>query len=841
MVIMKIRLLLLTFTLLLYANSYATHIVGGEFELKHITNFNYQLTLNLYFDDINGSPGALDQTVTVTFFEKGSNRLMQTLVMPLRSRTPVNYTNIECTIGSLKTSKIVYFENVFLDPNRFNSPSGYYVTWERCCRNRSINNIANPENAAQTFYLEFPPVVKNGSFFQNSSPVLFPPLSDYACLNELFYFDFNGVDPDGDSLVYDMVTPLNGYTTPAMPVYTITPRPEPYPPITWLPGYGANNQVQGTPAMNIDAKTGLLTMRPKQKGLFVFGIRCQEFRNNVKIGEVRRDFQVLVLDCPTNQSPSVVAREQGKKTFYKKGEVLRIKPTDKRCIDIFFTDPDRPEFVALRARPVNFSRTDFTLQGVTNGMINQSTRTDSLKATLCFNECFDTEGKIYQMDLIVRDDGCSLPRQDTVRLNFVIEPIPNQAPTVSLSTTKRIFNVKNGDVLTFDALGFDADNDNVTITAVGQNFNLSSQSISFQPKSALGSVTSPFRWDIDCKAQQSSYKIDFTVNTTVCNKTVSRTETIEVRPDNTNNIPTISSDKQATVINLKVGEPFEAKIFGKDVDLHQLALQASGTGFNLADVGMTFTSTGGLGNAEGIFKWVATCNASQQSMLRVTFNLKETACIPSPDQQLVFEFRVTAPNNAPTFTTDKNALVFDLNLNEPFEANLFGRDVDLNALTMNATGEGFTLEEMGMTFNSKNSNGTSDGKFNWVANCKAAEKGVLRVTFNLSEQACSPSPDQQIKMEFRVKVPLITEFVPANIFTPNEDGLNDFFEIPALPSDFCTAQFASIKIFNRWGKEVYSSNSNTFKWDGKGVNDGVYFYVIDYQTSTYKGTVTLVR
>ncbi|WP_299821436.1 gliding motility-associated C-terminal domain-containing protein [uncultured Pontibacter sp.] len=838
---MKLRLLLLAFTLLFCANTYATHIVGGEFELRHIINYNYRLTLNLYFDDVNGSPGALDQSVTVNFFEKGTNRLMYSQVMPFRTRTPVNYTNIDCTVGELKTSKIVYFENIFLDPNRFNSPDGYYVTWERCCRNSTINNIINPESAAQTFYMEFPAVVKNGVFFQNSSPVLFPPLSDYACVNELFYFEFNGTDPDGDSLVYDMVTPLNGYTTPAMPVYTITPRPEPYPLISWLPGYSASTQVQGSPPMNIDRQTGQLTMRPNRKGLFVFGIRCQEYRNGKKIGEVRRDFQVLVLDCPTNETPAVAAREQGKKDFYNKGEVLRISPTDNRCIDVYFTDPDRAEFLALRARPVNFSRQDYSFQGPTSGIINQGTSTDSLKATLCFAECFDTEGKVYQMDLIVRDDGCSLPRQDTIRLSFVIEPVPNAAPTVALSTTERVFRVKNGDVLTFDALGFDADNDNVTITAAGQNFDLGSQGITFQSKTAAGQVSSPFRWDIDCRALQESYKIDFIVNTTVCGKTISRTETIEVRPDNTNNVPVISSDKQVTVFNLEVGETFEAKIFGKDIDLHALALQAAGDGFNLADVGMAFSSTGGEGSAEGTFKWVATCNGSQQSVMRVTFTLKETACAPSSDQQLVFEFRITAPNNAPTFTSDKNILVFDLELNEAFEANLFGRDIDLNALTMKATGDGFSLEEMGMSFNSQNANGTADGKFTWTANCLAADRGVLRVTFDLNEQACSPYPDQQITMEFRVKVPVIADYVPANIFTPNGDGLNDFFEIPALPKDFCTAQFASIKILNRWGKEVFASTSNNFKWDGKGVNDGVYFYVIDYQTTTYKGSVTIVR
>ena len=42
-----------------------------------------------------------------------------------------------------------------------------------------------------TYTLQFPPIVdSSGSPFVNSSPKLFPPLSDYACVNQLFYIDF---------------------------------------------------------------------------------------------------------------------------------------------------------------------------------------------------------------------------------------------------------------------------------------------------------------------------------------------------------------------------------------------------------------------------------------------------------------------------------------------------------------------------------------------------------------------------------------------------------------------------------------------------------------------------
>ena len=47
----------------------ATHIVGGEMDLQYLSGNTYQLTLNLYFDAVNGSPGALDTELTAGIFD----------------------------------------------------------------------------------------------------------------------------------------------------------------------------------------------------------------------------------------------------------------------------------------------------------------------------------------------------------------------------------------------------------------------------------------------------------------------------------------------------------------------------------------------------------------------------------------------------------------------------------------------------------------------------------------------------------------------------------------------------------------------------------------------------
>ena len=53
--------------------AHATHIVSGEMDLQYVSGDNYQLRLNLYFDNYYGSPNALDQQLTATIFDKATN------------------------------------------------------------------------------------------------------------------------------------------------------------------------------------------------------------------------------------------------------------------------------------------------------------------------------------------------------------------------------------------------------------------------------------------------------------------------------------------------------------------------------------------------------------------------------------------------------------------------------------------------------------------------------------------------------------------------------------------------------------------------------------------------
>lgn len=92
-------------------------------------------------------------------------------------------------------------------------------------------------------------------------------------------------------------------------------------------------------------------------------------------------------------------------------------------------------------------------------------------------------------------------------------------------------------------------------------------------------------------------------------------------------------------------------------------------------------------------------------------------------------------------------------------------------------------------------------------------------------------------------------FIP-NSFSPNQDGVNDLFEVFIEEPDVITN---SISVFSRWGSRVYHSQRGIEGerpfWDGRlgdgEVGQGVYTYIIEFnvssdRTKVIKGDVSIV-
>ena len=99
------------------------------------------------------------------------------------------------------------------------------------------------------------------------------------------------------------------------------------------------------------------------------------------------------------------------------------------------------------------------------------------------------------------------------------------------------------------------------------------------------------------------------------------------------------------------------------------------------------------------------------------------------------------------------------------------------------------------------------------------------------------------KMEL---IELQSIFEMPNVFSPNNDGLNDIFK-PKWASEISNY---TLSIYNRWGENIFVSNEIITGWNGKKDNeylsDGVYFWKINYVDNLNKelivdGFVTLFK
>ncbi|RYD52103.1 MAG: gliding motility-associated C-terminal domain-containing protein [Sphingobacteriales bacterium] len=114
------------------------------------------------------------------------------------------------------------------------------------------------------------------------------------------------------------------------------------------------------------------------------------------------------------------------------------------------------------------------------------------------------------------------------------------------------------------------------------------------------------------------------------------------------------------------------------------------------------------------------------------------------------------------------------------------------------------------------------------------------VVTGINTNGCQDSDTGIVRVD-----PSTTIFLPT-AFTPNGDNVNDYFN----PGNLTTQRIVEFRIFNRWGEQMFSSNTNAPGWDGSlnGVAQpsGTYTYILrttlpDGGIQTYKGDFTLIR
>ena len=878
------RVLIIFFTLFLFQSNYlfSNHIVGGEIEMVHIgdeNSFRYRVSLIQYFDCAQTANPGPDNVITYTIFRKTDGAPVRNGSMFVTNQEFVPYTNPDCALpGFLCTLKVEYSHEITLDPADFGDPNGYVIVWERCCRNWATENLVDPGWNGMTYTLHFPPIVDaSGNPFVNSSPRLFPPLSDYACINQLFYIDFAGTDDDGDSIVYSLAAPLDDNQENNNNINPVPdPTPPPHPIVNFAPGYDITNMVPGNPSLTI-SDDGFITVTPTQTGLYVFSVKAEEYRNGLKIGEARRDFQMLVLDgCDPPDPPEALVKIPGQNEFYKEDDTIIYVASVPKCFDLFVTD-DAGTNVTLTAEGVNFGKEGTDLSDIfsfSDGSINENG--DTLKVEVCVSDCPYIQNEPYLIDLIAADDACPLPQRDTVRVIIIVEPPTNSNPSFINQKDTNYVTVPWNSSYTKLIEGVDVDKDSLSlnyfIVPEKPEYNIEDYGLSFiSNESGAGSISGQISFDTDCRNFDYSDKTDFLIGIVLddldtcdqlnqdtiyydfnvelpINSGPKLTSDIDIT-DSVNNRPNFSIIE----IETNLTGNFNLNLFSDDIDNDTLVINAFGIGFELADINSNFTANNfQIGHVEGQFSVDLECvnfpynNTNEYKINFITEDIDFCQESNADTIQLILKI-ILDENNDPIINVDKE---FKMTVNKPFEIDINATDSDNDLILLELTSQGLPGE---FSFSSVSGVGSVTSKLKWNPTCEFLQDDfspkAYNLTFNVQDNSCPFYGESTKQIKFILEKPEVdwNVFNPPNAFSPDGDGINDSFTLTNLdnpnqnlPLDACDDNFESIVFVDRTGVEVFKSYDKNFDWDGGGLPSGIYFYYIKYTKSEFKSTVTLV-
>ena len=400
---------------------FASHVVGGDISVQWVSANNYFIKVQVYRDDVNGTvdmPTDLD----VGIYQIGTNIQQLLVTIPLTTSSIVTLGDdcYEPDPNVVRIEEGVYISAVFTLPN---FSAGYYLQTQLYSRNDLSINLLIPEDYGMSFFAEIP----DPALGQNSTPEFGSyPADAYLCVARSNVIDYSVSDTDGDSLVYSLVAPLSSSGTTNGTVAGAGAYPY-YPTVPWNtgPGYNLANICGGTLPMQIDASTGILTAEPIVQSFFVFVVRVEEYRNGVKIGEIRRDVEYASLVCanfpPEFSIPTSVTLPvfTGINSEADGCVDLLITDVNGTGVDTFYLNVTSPNFDVLGSYVApessngifyyeNFNNTTDTiwipLVDSLNGML---IGLSEVPVRFCFVPiCADIDS-IYTLNVVAYLDGCS--------------------------------------------------------------------------------------------------------------------------------------------------------------------------------------------------------------------------------------------------------------------------------------------------------------------------------------------------------------------------------------------------------------------------------------------------
>ena len=293
----------------------ASHIIGGDvtYECIFVDTINntadliveFQLFRDGRFNPDEFAAKSFDSMAQFGVFRRvGSSWRFVTSVGPMMITSPeepVPLNDQKCLIRppSLTMLRGVYRFELSLPL----IDDDYMIAYQRCCRGVGVSNIVNASQEGSVFAIEITPAGLRSC----NDPMeyqQFPP--SVICAGFPFSYDHSAKDAEGDSIIYEICTPLSSgrfVERPLNECERVAPDPMGCGPDDFRevgfqrPFFTDEAPVAGNPAIAVDRHTGIISGTPNVLGELVMAVCATEYRDGVILSRIRRDMQFVVVEC----------------------------------------------------------------------------------------------------------------------------------------------------------------------------------------------------------------------------------------------------------------------------------------------------------------------------------------------------------------------------------------------------------------------------------------------------------------------------------------------------------------------------------------------------------------
>jgi gliding motility-associated-like protein len=419
-----IKIKIVTILLILPMIGKASHIFGGDLVYEHLTGNNYRFYLTIYADCAGSSTLLTNLYSALPIISRyNGNTTVDNFTLSLLPGSgievsPVCPAQLSNTTCASPTGTVVGVRQfIYTGTKNLGSTSANwrFIFWgdlnisgNKTGRSNNITNINSTTcgtgGNASIMSLE---ATLNNVAAPNNSVVLTTLPTPFHCINIAQSYNQGAVDPDGDSLSFELVDGIDGAVANATS----------YCLVDYIPPYTATNPVSATAgSFSFNTFTGQFNYTPNitQNSLVV--IKVTEWRNGIKVGSTMRELTFVVLPSCNNNPPG------GSITTTNVGTI-------SGATDIFLCSNASSLLFSIPPIDSNANNINVTYAGLPAGATISITGNNTPAPIINLNY-FPTGGYVpgnFTFYITYEDDGCPLTSKQTIAYTIHVLPTPNQA------------------------------------------------------------------------------------------------------------------------------------------------------------------------------------------------------------------------------------------------------------------------------------------------------------------------------------------------------------------------------------------------------------------------------